>query len=69
MNCSSLYQALTLGIVNFLALENIRDAFELMKLFKKAKLPSSSSKVFLIFIVIKKNYSSTNSCVSYSRGK
>eukprot|EP01036_Dinobryon_divergens_P027735 gene27735-36556_t len=37
-------KALTLGIVNFLALENIRDAFELMKLFKKAKLSTSSSK-------------------------
>lgn len=49
MNCSSLYQALTLGIVNFLALENIRDAFELMKLFKKAKLPSSSLKVFFFY--------------------
>ena len=65
MNCSSLYQALTLGIVNFLALENIRDAFELMKLFKKAKLPSSSLKVFFFLQLLK----GTNSCVSYSRGK
>ena len=52
-----MYQALTLGIVHFLAMENIRDAFKLMKLYKDSKPPTTGKVQYIhtYFLFVKKN--------------